>query len=152
MPRVLVIHGAGMNMRGKVLTEVFGTMTLPEYDQHIRTYAAELGLDVEIFHSNLEGEIINQLYDAHDSGIDAALINPAGYLTGYPALLAAISHVGFPVVEVHVSNPARRGLVSEVARVSDGGVTGFGIFGYYLALQGVSRLLGGQVVATAHAV
>ena len=44
MPKLLVIHGAGMNMRGKVQTEIFGTMTLPEYDAHIRAYAAELGV------------------------------------------------------------------------------------------------------------
>lgn len=58
MPKVLVIHGAGMNMRGKVQTEVFGPMTLPQYDEGIRKYAAELGIDVEIFHSNIEGEVL----------------------------------------------------------------------------------------------
>ena len=54
MPKILILHGAGMNMRGKVQLEIFGPMTLPEYDERIRGYAAELGLDVEIFHSNEE--------------------------------------------------------------------------------------------------
>ena len=45
--KVLVIHGVGMNMRGKVQVEIFGPMTLPQYDEHIRKYAAELGVDVE---------------------------------------------------------------------------------------------------------
>src|SRR6476646_5583511 len=72
MARILVIHGAGMNMRGKVQTEIFGPMTLPEYDERIRGYAAELGLEVEIFHSNLEGEIVNRLYEANDRGGDLA--------------------------------------------------------------------------------
>jgi 3-dehydroquinate dehydratase-2 len=49
--------------------------------------------------------------------------------------------VGFPTVEVHISNPARRGGVSEIARVSRSVVTGFGIFGYYLALRGVRDML-----------
>ena len=141
MPKVLIIHGAGMNMRGKVQTDIFGTMTLPEYDEQIRKYAAELGLEVEIFHSNIEGEAINKLYEAHDRGVAAALINPAGYTTGHPALVAAIGQVGFPTIEVHISNPARRGGVSEIARVSRGVVTGFGIFGYYLALRGVRDML-----------
>ena len=141
MPKVLIIHGAGMNMRGKVQTEIFGTMTLPEYDEHIRKYAAELDIEVEIFHSNIVGEVINKFYEAHDRGVDAALINPAGYSTGQPALVAAISQVGFPTIEVHISNPARRGGTSEIARVSLGTVTGFGIFGYYLALRGVRDLL-----------
>ena len=96
MAKVLIIHGAGMNMRGKVQIETFGTMTLPEYDEHIRKYAAELGLEVELFHSNIVGEVINKFYEAHERGFAAALINPAGYSTGQPALVAAISQVGFP--------------------------------------------------------
>ncbi len=136
MTKVLVIHGAGMNMRGKVQTEVFGTMTLPEYDEKIREYASELGVEVEIFHSNVEGEVINKFYEAHDSEFDAALINPAAYSTGHPALVAAISQVKFPTFEIHISNPARRGGASEIARACRGVVTGFGVFGYYLGLRG----------------
>ena len=141
MPKILVIHGAGMNMRGKVQTEIFGTMTLPEYDERIRGYAAELGLDIEIFHSNIEGEVVNKLYQANDQGFDAALFNPAAFSSGYPALVAAISQVKFPTIEVHISNPVRRGPVSETARVSRGMVTGFGLPGYYLALRGVKDML-----------
>jgi 3-dehydroquinate dehydratase-2 len=66
MPKILIVHGAGMNMRGKVQTEIFGPMTLREYDERIRGYAAELGLDVEIFRSNVEGEVINKFYEAND--------------------------------------------------------------------------------------
>ena len=141
MTKILIVHGIGMNMRGKVQTNVFGTMTLQEYDEHINRYASELGIEVEIFHSNIEGEVINKFYEAHDNGVDAALINPAGYTTGHPALIAAIAQVGFPTIEVHISNPARRGGVSEVARVSHGVVTGFGVFGYYLALRGALSIL-----------
>jgi 3-dehydroquinate dehydratase-2 len=141
MPKVLVIHGAGMNMRGKVQTEIFGTMTLPEYDTKIRGFAAELGLEVEIFHSNLEGEVINKLYEANDKGVDAAIFNPAGFSIGYPALVAAIAQVKFPTIEVHISNPVRRGPVSDTAKVSQGVVTGFAVAGYELALRGIRALL-----------
>jgi 3-dehydroquinate dehydratase II len=141
MPKVLIVHGAGMNMRGKVQTDVFGPMTLQEYDEQIHKYASELGLEVEIFHSNIEGEVINKFYEAHERGVDAGLINPAGYTTGHPALVAAIAQVGFPTIEVHISNPARRGGVSEIARACRSTVTGFGIFGYYMALRGVRDML-----------
>src|SRR6266571_826595 len=141
MARILFIHGAGMNMRGKVQTEIFGPMTLPEYDERIRGYAAELGLDIEIFHSNIEGEVVNKIYEANDKGFDAALFNPAAFGTGYLALVAAISQVRFPTIEVHISNPVRRGPASETARVSQGMVTGFGLPGYYLALRGVRDML-----------
>jgi 3-dehydroquinate dehydratase-2 len=141
MARVLVIHGAGMNMRGKVQLEIFGPMTLPQYDERIRGYASELGLDVEIFHSNIEGEIVNKLYEANDSGIDAAIFNPAAFGSGYPAIVAALSQVKFPTIEVHISNPIRRGPASQTAAVSQGVVAGFGIAGYELALRGIRDLL-----------
>src|SRR5580692_2463473 len=109
MPTILIIHGAGMNMRGKVQTEIFGIMTLAEYDAHIRKYAAELGVEIDIFHSNIEGEVVNRLYAAIEQGFDAAIFNPAGFSRGYPALVAAIAQVTFPTIEVHISNPVRRG-------------------------------------------
>ena len=127
MPRVLVIHGAGMNMRGKVQVEIFGPMTLPEYDERIRGYAKELGVEVEIFHSNIEGEIVNRLYAANDQG--------------FPALVAAISQVKFPTIEVHISNPIRRGPASQTAAVSQSVVAGFGVGGYALALRGIRDMV-----------
>jgi 3-dehydroquinate dehydratase II len=138
---ILVIHGAGMNMRGKAQTELFGTLTLPEYDEKIRAYATALGLKVEIFHSNIEGEVINRLYAAHEAGIDAAIINPDGFTRGYPALVAAIGRVKFPTIEVHISNPARRGTHSDIATASQGAIAGFGIAGYDLALRGLKEIL-----------
>lgn len=130
-----------MNMRGKAQQEIFGPMLLTEYDENIRKYAKELGVDVDIFHSNIEGEVINKLYAAHESGVDAAIINPAGYSTGHPALTAALAQVRFPSIEVHMSNPARRGGMSDVAKVARGVLTGFGIFGYYLAMRGLLDIL-----------
>jgi 3-dehydroquinate dehydratase-2 len=129
-----------MDMRGKVQVEVFGPMLLPQYDEHIRNYAAELKVEVEIFHSNIEGALIDKLHAARDAGVDGALINPAGYTRGHPALAAAIAQVSFPTIELHVSNPARREIVSEIAPVTRGTVSGFGIYGYYLALKGLQDI------------
>jgi 3-dehydroquinate dehydratase II len=128
MTRVLVIHGAGMNMRGKVQVDIFGPMTLPEYDARIRGYAKELGI---------EGEIVNRLDTANDEGFDAAIFNPAAFGRGYPALVAASSQVKFPTVEVHISNPIRRGPASQTAAVSQSVVAGFDIARYALALRGI---------------
>ncbi len=141
MPKVLVIHGAGMNMRGKYHVEVFGKMTLPEYDAAIRSYATALGVEIEIFHSNTEGMVIDRLYAANDQGFDAALFNPAGFSLGYPALVVALTQVRFPTIEVHISNPIRRGPASDTAKVSQSIVAGFGVAGYDLALRGVLALL-----------
>ena len=144
MTKVLVVQGAGMNMRGKVQIERFGPLTLPEYDSQIREYALELGVEVDIFHSNIEGEVINKFYEAHDLDVDAALINPAGYSSGHPALAAAIGQVRFPTFEIHFSNPAAHGSVSQIAPVCRGVITGLGLYSYYLGLKGALQIVGGQ--------
>ena len=135
MTKVLVLHGAGIDMRGKTQVEVFGPLTMADYDEAIRSWAREIGLDVEIFHSNIEGEVINRLYAAHNGDVDGAIINPAGYTTGHPALAAAIAQVRFPTIEVHLSNPSARGVVSGISPSCRGTVAGFGIFGYRIALM-----------------
>lgn len=139
--KILVIQGAGLNMRGKAQIEVFGPMTLADYDAQVRKSADELGLDVEIFHSNIEGEVINRLYAAFEEGFDGAIINPGGHMSGYPALCAAIGQMSFPVFELHISNPAKRGRNSEVAAVCQGVITGFGVHGYHLAMQGIKATI-----------
>ena len=139
--RILVMHGEGMDMRGKTQIDVFGPMTLPQYDEHIRRYADELGVDVEIFHSNLESAVIAKFREADQLGFDAAIFNPAGYMSGRPELISAVAQLRMPTIEVHISNPARRARFSEIAAVARGVVTGFGVFGYYIALRGLTEIL-----------
>ncbi|MGI9148426.1 MAG: type II 3-dehydroquinate dehydratase [Chloroflexota bacterium] len=139
--KVLIIQGAGMNMRGKVDIEIFGPMTLEQLNDTIRRYAAELDVDVEFCQSNLEGEVVNALYSAHEGDIDAALINPAGFMRTTGPLPTAIGQVRFPVIEVHVSNPVARGNVSSTLPRCRGSVTGFGPFSYWLALAAAKEIV-----------
>ena len=136
MTKILVVHGAGINMRGKVAVDIFGPETMDDYNRVIHEFADELGISVEIFHSNIQGEIVNAFYAAHDGDIDAAVINPAGFTASAPALVAAIGKVRFPTVEVHITNPTARGNNSSVSPACKGVVLGFGLEGYYLALHG----------------
>lgn len=77
--KVLVVHGAGLCMRGKAQIEKFGTLTLADYERHILHYAEQHHLDIEFFQSNSEGSVIDRLYAAHDDGdVDGAIINPGG--------------------------------------------------------------------------
>ncbi len=140
MTRVLVVHGAGINMRGKFQVEIFGTATMEDYSDQIQKYANQLDIEIDIFHSNIEGEVIDKFYQSHIDGYDAAIINPAGYSTGHPALCAAISQVEFPTLEVHISNPAARGNISEISPVCKGVITGFGLYGYFIGLKAIKEL------------
>ena len=143
MTKVLVVHGAGMDLRGKVNVDIFGPMTLGQYDERIAEFASALSVTVETFQSNVEEEVIARLRQARDDGVDFVLINPAGYSTGHRALAKAVGQLEIPAIELHVSNPASRGGSSEIAPVCRGTITGFGIFGYYLGLRGALSLTGG---------
>jgi 3-dehydroquinate dehydratase-2 len=110
---------------------------MDDYTAQIKDYASELGVEIDVFHSNIEGEVINKFYQSHEDGFDAAIINPAGYSSGYPALAAAITQVAYPTIEVHISNPAARGGSSQIAPSCKGVITGFGLFGYYIAMKAV---------------
>ena len=140
MTKVLVVHGAGINLRGKFQVEIFGTATIEDYSDQIEKYANQLDIEIDIFHSNIEGEVIDKFYQSHIDGYDAAIINPAGYSTGHPALCAAISQVEFPTLEVHISNPAARGNISEISPVCKGVITGFGLYGYFIGLKAIKEL------------
>ena len=141
MAKILVVQGAGMNMRGKVQLEIFGPMTLEEINEQVKGYGESLGVDLEFVHSNVEGEVVDALYAGHDGDVDGAVINPAGYTTLNGVLRAAIAQIRYPVIEVHASNPTSRGAVSAVQPVCKGSVYGFGVYGYYLALEGLKRQL-----------
>ena len=136
--KILVVQGAGMNMRGKTQTEIFGTMTWTNTTSTFSPVCGRTG-----YRRSKSSTRISKVRSstgctqANDQGFDGALVNPAGFSRGYPALTAAISQVKFPVIEVHISNPVRRGPVSDTAQVSLGMVTGFGVLGYYLAMRGL---------------
>ena len=85
----------------------------------------------------------SRLWDADGKEYIDLFAGYGGTILGHahPALVAAIAQVKFPVIELHISNPARRGRDSEVARAARGVVTGFGVYGYSLAMRGLKEIL-----------
>jgi 3-dehydroquinate dehydratase-2 len=139
--RVLVIHGPNLNMLGKREPELYGTLTLPEIDERIRSLARELGLDVSIYQSNSEAEIVGRV---QENDYDLLVINPAAYTHTSIALRDAISASGKPAIEVHLSNIHKREEFrkrSYTAEVSVGQISGFGAESYLLALRAAKGML-----------
>jgi 3-dehydroquinate dehydratase-2 len=137
MSEILVVNGPNLNLLGKREPEVYGTETLEELNERLKSLADELGLKLVFFQSNSEGEIIDFL---HKEGFEASglIINP-GALTHYSyALRDAILAVPIEAVEVHISNVYSRDEFrhkSVIAPVCTGHLVGFGFYGYAMALS-----------------
>lgn len=137
--RFLVLHGPNLNLLGKREPAVYGKLTLEEINTSIKELAAEIGCSVEFFQSNAEGELIDRIQAAAEN-LDGIVINPAAYTHTSIALRDALSAVGLPFVEVHLSNVYRREDFrhkSLTAPLAIGQICGFGRDSYLLGLRAI---------------
>ncbi|HET7356840.1 MAG TPA: type II 3-dehydroquinate dehydratase [Nocardioidaceae bacterium] len=145
MPRsVLVLNGPNLNLLGRRDPAVYGTETLADVEKLCRSEAEQLGLDVECFQSNHEGELVDKIHEAFERG-QAVVANMGGYSHTSVAIRDALEVLSAPLVEVHLSNIHAREEFrhhSYVSQVADAVVVGAGAHGYALALRHVARLLG----------
>jgi 3-dehydroquinate dehydratase II len=137
--KVAVIHGPNLNLLGRREPEVYGRETLVDIEGRLTELAAELGVEVEFFQSNHEGEILDHLAEAGER-VDGFVVNAGGLTHTSVALRDGLAGAGRPFVEVHLSNTAaredfrRRSLLAPVAV---GVVFGFGARSYLLGLRGL---------------
>jgi len=141
--KVLVIHGPNLNILGYRDEKYYGNKTLEEVNNMIESKARELNVQVEIFQSNYEGDIISKLQSTLQANYFGIVINPGGYSHYSVAIRDAVESVQVPVIEVHLSNIYGREQFrnkSIIAPVCTGQITGFGPFSYILALEAVVLL------------
>ena len=141
--KVLVLHGPNLKLLGKREPEVYGTTTLDEINADLAEQAATLGIELDTFQSNAEGELVSRVQEAMGKE-DVLIINPAAYTHTSIALRDAIAAVGIPTIEVHLSNIYARESFrhhSYIAPVAVGQISGFGSDGYRLALQAAKQLM-----------
>ena len=137
--KFLVINGPNLNMLGTREPEKYGTTTLADIEKEIAAHAKEKGVEVDFYQSNIEGEIVTAIQKAK-CVYDGIVINPAAYTHTSVALRDAILAVELPAVEIHLSNIHTREEFrhhSYTAPVCVGQITGFGKFGYIMALDAI---------------
>ena len=142
--KIVVVQGPNLNMLGHREQGIYGAMKLEEIHSQMEAVAKQNGFEIEFFQSNLEGEIVDRIQECLGDA-DGIIINPAAYTHTSIAIRDAISAVALPAIEVHISNIYRREEFrqkSMTAPVCTGQISGFGPFGYHLAMISMMQMLG----------
>jgi 3-dehydroquinate dehydratase II len=137
--KILVLHGPNLNLFGRREPHIYGTTTLAEINERLQALARELKVELVVFQSNLEGELVG-MFHKHMDDAAGALLNPAGLTQFGVSLHDAIKAMPFPMAEVHMSNIAAReewrhhSIISSAVK---GTVQGFGWRSYANALRAI---------------
>lgn len=143
MPRVLVIFGPNLNLLGEREPEVYGSESFEALIARLENVGEAEGVEVEVFHSNHEGALIDRLQAARTTH-HAVVLNPGGLTHTSVALRDAVASIAIPVVEAHLTNPARREPFrrrSLLAPVCAGVIQGFGAESMVLAVRAAAGLI-----------
>ncbi len=135
--KILVINGPNLNMVGIREPELYGHQTYRDLVASIEGWAADLKLDVEIYQSNYEGDIVTKIQQAYQA-VDGIIINAAAYTHTSVAILDALKAVAIPAVEVHLTDINTREPFRKLSYVSMAAVKticGKGFDGYREALE-----------------
>ena len=140
---IYVLNGPNLNLLGVREPDIYGADSLDDIAGRLEDRAKPLGIEIEMRQSNHEGHLVDWLHEAQMEGAKAVILN-AGALTHTSlALYDAIKGLKTPVIEVHISNPAAREAYrhkSYVGMAALGSISGFGAYGYELALDAAAKL------------
>jgi 3-dehydroquinate dehydratase-2 len=143
LPRVLVLHGPNLNMLGQREPQIYGHTTLADINSMLTELGWELGVEVDSFQSNGEGDLVGKIQAARGQ-YAALIINGGAYTHTSVAILDALLAVDLPVIEVHLSNLYKREEFrhhSFIARAAVGQICGFGADSYLLGLRAAVGLI-----------
>ena len=139
-----MLHGPNLNLLGTREPGIYGSTTLADIDERLRTIAAGAGVGLESFQTNHEGLLVDRIHAARGTPVRFVIINPAAFTHTSVAVRDALAAVALPFVEVHLTNVHRREAFRHHSYFSDQAeavIAGMGPFGYEAALAfALSRL------------
>lgn len=139
-----MINGPNLNMLGKREPEIYGSLTLDQINTNLAQQAIPLGVALDFFQSNHEGAIVDKLHEIFDENILGVIINPGAFTHTSIALRDALLLLTCPIVEIHLSNIYKREAFRHTSLLADivtGQITGFGHYGYQMALSAIVNMI-----------
>lgn len=139
--KVAILNGVNLNFLGIRETSIYGSDTLDQINKKIESFCIDSNIEIEFYQSNIEGEIVNKIHSLYKS-VDYIIINPGAYTHYSIAIRDAILAVGIKTIEVHLSNVDAREDFRKHSVISDiavGKISGFGSFGYIMALEYIKQ-------------
>jgi 3-dehydroquinate dehydratase-2 len=149
--QLLALHGPNLNLLGTREPGLYGSATLEQINAGLQERAAALGVAIDCFQSNHEGELVDRIHGARGT-VHGILINAGAYTHTSIALRDALLAVAIPYVELHLSNTHAREPFRHHSFLADravGVICGFGPLSYGLALEGLVAHLGAAADAPA---
>ena len=140
---IIIINGPNLNLLGEREQSQYGSITFEQLKEKCLTQAKELGVEMEFFQSNIEGEIVTTIQEAK-SKFDGIIINAAGFTHTSVAIRDALDIYKKPIIELHMSNIYKREEFRHKSLISDiatGGIFGLGDNGYILAIIAMQNML-----------
>lgn len=140
--KIMIINGPNLNMVGVREKGIYGTKSFEDICEYIKDEAEKKNIDIELFQSNIEGEIIDQIQKCYYEKFDGIIINPGAYTHYSYAIHDAIKSVNIDTIEVHLSNIHSREEFrhkSVTAAACIGQICGLGEDGYILALDALMK-------------
>lgn len=141
--KITIINGPNLNMLGERDPAVYGTHSLDDIEKACHETVNQYGFEVEFFQSNHEGELVDFIQNSREES-DGVIINPAAYTHTSVAIRDALEILSCPIVELHLSNIYKREDFrhkSYVSGIADGIISGFGAYGYVLAIEAMVNIL-----------
>ncbi len=141
---IQIINGPNLNMLGKREPHIYGAMTLDEINKSLVQEAKPLGIVLHFFQSNHEGALVDKIHELFDHPPSGIIINPGALTHTSVALRDALLLLSCPSVEIHLSNIYKREAFrhkSFLADIVTGQISGFGHFGYHMALKAIAGMI-----------
>ncbi|MBU1196238.1 MAG: type II 3-dehydroquinate dehydratase [Proteobacteria bacterium] len=143
---IQVINGPNLNMLGKREPQIYGADTLDQINAGLEKAAAPMGVALKFFQSNHEGAIVDKIHGLFEDRMDGIIINPGALTHTSVALRDALLLLSCPIVEIHLSNIYKREAFrhkSMIADIATGQISGFGHYGYHMALGAILNIING---------